>query len=128
MLDIGRLTDSDKVTTNAETSTAVTLDLGAYYDGDTGLLNDYDGMIKGIQDALNALPICGEDTNSFVVRLVPQSEIEFYKDTLGEIKVATDEFSYTHSVDIEGTTYSGIRSGTDHGAEFATRHAAVYPL
>ena len=65
VLNIGRKTDSDSDETNAETAESVTLDLGTYYDANYGYLSNADGMVAGVQAALNALEICGGDTNSF---------------------------------------------------------------
>ena len=113
-LQIGRLSDSDQDETNEETAETISLDLGAYFTN--GFLTDYDGLVSGVQEQLNSLAICGGDTNSFVVRVVTSDEIDFYKDTYGEIGLDNVEFQYPYSYTEEGTTYTGIRTVTRYVA------------
>ncbi|MGI6402214.1 MAG: hypothetical protein ACOX0A_08925 [Thermoguttaceae bacterium] len=109
-LSIGRLTDTDQYETNAQNAENVTLDLTPYYNTTYGYLNDPRGMVEGVQNALNSLAICDGDTNSFVVRMVPMTEIEFYEGTYGEIGLTVDDFQYVYEYTEDNTTYYGTRT------------------
>ncbi|MDO5309716.1 MAG: trypsin-like peptidase domain-containing protein [Planctomycetia bacterium] len=125
-LRIGRLTDKDNIETNLDTCETVTIDVSGYYNTTYGYINDWDGYITAVSDALNSLEICGGDENCFVVRYVPQSEIEFYRDTVGEIKLATEDFEYIYAYTVDNVTYYGTRTIQSYGALQITAQSSLH--
>ncbi|MBQ8363205.1 MAG: hypothetical protein IJX36_04665, partial [Thermoguttaceae bacterium] len=85
---------------NAET---VAIDLSGYYDADLGgrisAVNQF-AAAQAVADALNASVLAGGYA-AFSARVVPLSEVEFYKGTLGEIGVSTESFEFSATVTID---------------------------
>ena len=106
--NIGIATARDNTTTNADTAESVAFNYSAYYNN--GVINDIDGFVNGLSEALNSLDICNGDTDCFVVRLMPQTEVAFYDGTVGSIDLDVAPFSYLYSYTEDNVTYTGTRT------------------